>query len=317
MKYDSSYHKVFSNPEMVKDLLLHFVHEDWVAQLDFSTLQRVNAKFHADQGERREGDVIFKVNTTDGGIAYLYLLLEFQSTPDSWMGLRVQTYVSLLWQHLEKEKQLTPNHKLPPVFPLVLYNGTQRWHTPQDLKSLVDLPKRSSLWVYQPTMRYYLINEQDYPQGKAGSISGALFKLENTRQMRDIDASMQELDQALKPIKSVQLIHDITYWLFHVMDIGRQIPIPLEHIENITEARHMLQERMKEFKQDLLAQGEKKGELKGELKGERKLLIKIAQHRFGTLPQQQLEKIEQATNEQLEQWGIKIIDAKSLDEVFH
>jgi hypothetical protein len=77
MNYDSSYHKVFSNPEMVKDLMQHFVKEGWVAQLDFSTLQRVNAKFHSDQGKRREGDVIFKVNTIKGGIAYLYLLLEF------------------------------------------------------------------------------------------------------------------------------------------------------------------------------------------------------------------------------------------------
>ena len=35
---DNSYKKLFSYPEMIKDLLQGFVKQDWVAQLDFETL---------------------------------------------------------------------------------------------------------------------------------------------------------------------------------------------------------------------------------------------------------------------------------------
>ena len=37
-KHDTSYKELFSHPEMVADLIRGFVREEWVAQLDFSTL---------------------------------------------------------------------------------------------------------------------------------------------------------------------------------------------------------------------------------------------------------------------------------------
>ena len=36
-------------------------------------------------------------------------------------------YAGLLWQHLVKEKRLPPDGKLPPILPVVLYNGDRRW----------------------------------------------------------------------------------------------------------------------------------------------------------------------------------------------
>ncbi len=38
-QHDNSYKLLFSHPEMVRDLLVGFVHEPWVALLDFSTLE--------------------------------------------------------------------------------------------------------------------------------------------------------------------------------------------------------------------------------------------------------------------------------------
>ena len=52
---------------------------------------------------------------------YVYLLIEFQSTVDPYMALRVMVYVGLLYQDLVYNRQLTDADKLPPVLPLVLY----------------------------------------------------------------------------------------------------------------------------------------------------------------------------------------------------
>jgi hypothetical protein len=38
--HDPSYKLLFSHRDLVADLIRGFVHEDWVADLDFSTLQR-------------------------------------------------------------------------------------------------------------------------------------------------------------------------------------------------------------------------------------------------------------------------------------
>ena len=74
-------------------MVRYFVAEPWVQNLDFSTLKRVNSKFHAKNLERREGDIIFRVRHTEGGSVYLYLMLKFQSQPDHWMAVRVGAYV--------------------------------------------------------------------------------------------------------------------------------------------------------------------------------------------------------------------------------
>lgn len=79
------------------------------------------------------------------------------------MALRLSVYVQLFWQQLIKGKQLTASSKLPPVFPLVLYNGDQRGCA-NSVAQLIDLPLESSLWCYQPEMQYYIISEQQCAQ---------------------------------------------------------------------------------------------------------------------------------------------------------
>jgi len=43
--HDGSYHTLFSNPELVEDLLCHFVPEYLTEPLNFSAMERVSAKF--------------------------------------------------------------------------------------------------------------------------------------------------------------------------------------------------------------------------------------------------------------------------------
>lgn len=124
--HDHSYKLLFSHPEMVKDLLTGFVKEEWVNQLDYSTLEKVSSTYVADELRDREGDVIWRVRWGESWL-YVYLLLEFQSTVDRYMAVRVMSYLGLLYQDLIRQKNLTPSGKLPPVLPVVLYNGEKRW----------------------------------------------------------------------------------------------------------------------------------------------------------------------------------------------
>jgi len=323
--YDGSYHQLYSHPEMIEDLLRHFVEARWIDELDFSTLEQINAKFHSDplfedkaEAERREGDLIFRILTKSGDPVYLYILLEFQSSPNTWMAVKIMTYISLLYQYLIKQKQLTAKGKLPPVFPIVLYNGNRKWRAPLKVKSLIDLPPKSPLWAYQPNAAYYLVDEGLYPAGKGDSISGMLFKFENMQDKDQLIQGLSDLGQRLSDDKLKKLKRDVLAWVTHVLEPTKQLNLSFADIESLIEGNHMgLRTRIEEWQESWLKSGIEQGIEQGEQKGERIMLIKIAQHRFGTLPPQFLEKIEQATNEQLEQWGIKIIDAKSLDEIFH
>ena len=44
-EHDQGYKRLFSHPEMVADLLRGFVREDWVRDLDFSSLEKFPGSF--------------------------------------------------------------------------------------------------------------------------------------------------------------------------------------------------------------------------------------------------------------------------------
>ena len=86
--HDNAYKNVFSHPRAVQDLLRGFVHEDWVQQLDYTTLEKVSGSYVSDDLRDREDDIIWRIRMrADAGEAtgdwlYVYLLLEFQSSSD-------------------------------------------------------------------------------------------------------------------------------------------------------------------------------------------------------------------------------------------
>ena len=91
-----SYKLLFSQREMVADLIRGFVRED---------------------------DIVWRLRLTEAGETrwlYLYLLLEFQSTVDAMLAVRLMTCVGPLYQDLHKAGQLGPGDPLPPVPAIVL-----------------------------------------------------------------------------------------------------------------------------------------------------------------------------------------------------
>ena len=85
--HDSGYKKLFSNRTIFRQLLETFVHEPWVAELDFSQAETLDKSFVADHYKATESDLIYKVKLR-GRTVYIYLLLEFQSTVDRFMAIR-------------------------------------------------------------------------------------------------------------------------------------------------------------------------------------------------------------------------------------
>jgi len=100
-EHDGSYKLLFSHPRVVQDFLEGFVDQAWVEELDFTTLQKVNQSYVAEDLRGREDDAVWRVEWRGRKERlYIYLLLEFQSTVEPFMALRVLAYVALLYQDL-------------------------------------------------------------------------------------------------------------------------------------------------------------------------------------------------------------------------
>lgn len=57
---DGSYKHLFSHPEMVEGLLHDFVQEDWLALIDFSTLEKRGGSYVTDDLRDREDDILVR-----------------------------------------------------------------------------------------------------------------------------------------------------------------------------------------------------------------------------------------------------------------
>lgn len=315
-KHDRAYHRLFSEPTLVEDLVRHFVLEPWVDHLDFSRMEGINAKFHSEALERRDGDIIMRIPFLDNHNQeiYLFLLLEFQSTEDPWMALRFGTYVHLLYEQLIREGRLIDG-RLPPVFPLLLYNGDNPWLAPNELKALIALPPNTPLWSYQPGMRYYLIDESHYPDGKSDSLSGFVMRLENARTPQDFTAALEALIMAV-PAHLDSVKRALAVWITHVMAPHRGIQLNPRDTENLDEVKDMLASRVEQWEKDILQTGIEKGIEKGMKKGETTLLTKMLELQFGPLPPWAQDKMTQADADTIERWAANLFEAQTLEAVF-
>ena len=134
-KHDNAYKDFFSHKQVVIDFLQGYVDQSWVQALDLSSLQRVNSSYVHEADRQRIGDVVWRLKLKDGGgWVYLYLLLEFQSSVDRYMALRMMVYVGLFYQDLLKQGKVGPDGLLPPVFPAVIYNGSRPWNAPKSFR---------------------------------------------------------------------------------------------------------------------------------------------------------------------------------------
>jgi len=159
---DASYKLLFSSPELVRDLVMGFIPDDWLHSLDYSTLEKVPGSYVTDDLRHRADDVVWRVRV-EGEWVYLYILIEFQSTVDPFMAVRMMTYVGLLYQDLIRSKDILPHRKLPPVLPIVLYNGDAKWTAATDVAALI--PKVPGLVSrYMPSLEYLLIDQSQYTE---------------------------------------------------------------------------------------------------------------------------------------------------------
>ncbi|MBF0311223.1 MAG: Rpn family recombination-promoting nuclease/putative transposase [Magnetococcales bacterium] len=380
MSNDATYHKLFSHPPMVADLLRHFVDPEVVAQLDLERMERVNAKFHAEGDERREGDVIWRIPMRDGSAVYLYLPAEFQSTVDPWMAvrrraritctdcagfwpvrkagkwahmsicnhfpndadgpkdkqdvqvilarlLRVLVYIGLLWQQLIREKRLGPDGSLPPVFPIVLYNGDPPWTVPVGLRELIRLPEGSSLWHFQPELRYHLLDEGRFTLAELenrASLSAMLFRLEHCHDPATLSALLDDLIGWFENHPDFAGIKKTMAGL--AGQITTRLGANQNHTvtENLLEIKTMVETRAEEWIQGWLKQGRQEGvllgrqegALLGRQEGESLILLRQMRRRFGELPEWVAAKVNAADTERLEIWSDRILEAKSLEEIF-
>ena len=157
MLHDENYKRLFASKLMVEHLLRACLPDDLLAAADFSELGELSTEYVSDELLKRHGDTVWRLRLGEHWV-YLLILLEFQSEDDPWMALRIHTYTGLLYQELVRnEAPEIADGRLPPVLPIVLYNGTEPWTATRQMRELI-APAGPWLAPYQPAQGYFLLD---------------------------------------------------------------------------------------------------------------------------------------------------------------
>jgi hypothetical protein len=308
--HDHSYKLLFAHPRMVRDLLEGFIGGTWIDQLDFSTLERVSENYVSDDLRARADDVVWRVRC---GERHVYLLIEFQSSVEPFMAVRVLTYVGLLYQDLLRTKRSEYEGGLPAVLPIVLHNGSSRWRAAQEIATLLaNVP--DGLEKYSPQIRYLLIDEGSYDNGALDcdrNMVSMLFRLENCRDHAQLERLVSTLADWLGSPEQDGLRRAFAVWLDRVI-LARLSRRPAGTLCNLWEKQPMLSENFDRWEEEFRQEGRQEGRQQGEVS----MLMRQLHKRFGELPEALRARLHNAPVDQLEHWGERLLDVRNLNELF-
>jgi hypothetical protein len=284
-QHDTAYRKLFSHPEMVRDLLRAFLPQPWGQPLDLNNLEKVNSSHVSEGLHRRYGDLIWRVDWGEQRHP-LYVLLEFQSTIERFMALRTTAYTALLYQDLARR----PGDNLAvAVFRLEQAPDPERLREIlQGLINCLELPRQADLhrslieWLWQRL--------------RLDRLPGA-------------DLSRIETLQEVHSMLSERVLE----WNRSFIEQGLE--------QGLKQGREQGREQgLEQGREQGLKRGLKRGREQGLERGRateaRTILERLLTRRFGALPVAAQTRLEQASLEEMETWLERVLDADTLTAVF-
>ena len=222
------------------------------------------------------------------------------------MALRVLEYTAMLYRELLREGSFgAGGGLLPPVLPVVLYNGDLPWRSAAQVRDLV-ARTGSALSPYQPSQRHVVLDERraaaDDPQVR--DLTRAVLLLEQSRSAADLARAAESLSRVLSAPDSGEragrdeLRQAFADWLAALLRRleGDAAPAPAHVGLNLEEVKMTLEERVAEWPKPYIRQGRAEGITLGREEGiglgrqeglraglahERQLLQRQAAARFG------------------------------------
>ena len=290
MQRDAIHKLLCSFPRVIADILRGYLGGKLVGRLDFRTLQQVSAERVTQALKRRLNDAVWRVRCDDGTWVWVYLVLEFQSSPDPRMALRMLGYVAALYEELERLEEFRRG-KVPAVLAVVLYNGEREWVGALDTRERIALAPGSDVVEMLPRMRFPVIDERRAGRRAAElrNVAGLMFQLWNL-------SSLEEL---------AELVGRLRTWLggagerslreaFETVLVEQVIPAYFEEGSEMRGARglsiieNMLRGSVVPFAVQYERRGQRKGLEKGLERGReegreeiRGMHVRMARARFG------------------------------------
>ena len=173
--HDRLFRAVFREATEATGLLRAYLPEAVSRELLWSSIEFDAVSFIDDRLRESESDLLYAIRRKAGGApAWLYVLLEHQSTPDAWLRLRLLKYSIRIW---ERDRRRHPKEQqLRLIVPLVLYQGERGWRIACEFSELFPAEVRG--WPGVPRYEHLLVDQTEVgPDELRGELRGRIAQL--------------------------------------------------------------------------------------------------------------------------------------------
>ncbi|MEN0064352.1 MAG: Rpn family recombination-promoting nuclease/putative transposase [Myxococcota bacterium] len=310
-RHDGFVRRLFAHHDVTVAQLRWLVSPALAAELDWATLRQGPTDTADVTGRARRSDVIFEIRTRRGDPLLLHILLEHQRAPDPLMAFRMVQYQTRIWQafidHVGKDT-LTA---LPPILPIVLYNGTQAWRAPAAIEDLARAPASWALGAHQLSGRFVLLDLSQVPddaietQAANAHLELGLLALKH---ISDPDpwTRFLEWEASLRKVRAMAQGNDRIQAVLHYLFRAAAPPSAEERrrvIQLLPEFESDIVTWEQQIRQEALSEGERKGRSEGRLEGRlealRHTVRVLLKARFGALTSEAKRQIDEADEDTL------------------
>jgi len=144
--HDVIFKIMMEKPEILTAYLKVELPKNLVNQIEWSGLTYESTNQVNSIIDEKRCDLLVALPLKSGIDIYVYCMFEHQSTDDKRMTWRFFEYIYLWYQKYIQSNGHFPD-KLPFIYPLLLYNGTNQWQSPTKFQDLIQIPKGCQQFV--------------------------------------------------------------------------------------------------------------------------------------------------------------------------
>jgi putative YhgA-like transposase len=274
-----------------------------------------------------ESDLLFTARLRTGRSLLLYVLLEHQSSVDSWMALRMLRYVV---RQAERWRQAHPEStRLPVIIPLVMYHGLDgAWTAPRRVEELFDLPEEEEArerWRALVPRFEYLLDDLTSEREEAlrarpgpplARLAWLILRYGRTRELaRKLPDWVALFAQVQAGPEGAEHLVVVIRYLQWVGD-GAAVRAAARRVLHSVLDGQRAEELMGSWAEEMIEQGVQKGLVKGRLQGRAEGVLRILTARGVHADEASRQRILSCTDEAtLDRWFDRALNATTLRDV--
>ena len=304
--HDAIFKVLLDQPGNISTLFRERLPASVVQALRLETARLVSPNFANTNLGELDADALVQVETVNGHLEWILVLVEHKSWPEKWVAWQLFQYMHAF---LEAWRRKFPKANLPPIRALVLYHGKKRWNPSRNFCSLFEGSRSGRSMQGLIDFEFTLVSVRDIPDARLSEspeLRVALLVMKHTWRADTLLVAAKEAFLVYR-----QNLEVLKVFINYVM-ARLEKPCDFDRLEEMV--HDTIPEDTPMFR-SIADQFVDKGKLEGQRKGKADTLERLLRRRFKTVSAQSKKLIDEADEAHLDVWLDRVIDADSLEGV--